>query len=179
MNEIINLFENMFRIAKLQYNIEGLYIKNHEYKNYDLPFPEEIRSQINNVNKEKKTKSDIYTFHGEIKYYILHSSVVNFNIINSFSNLIKSFDFGTMLQQEKILFYNKPTTYLKDIKLTNKKIVDKWIKEVIEHKMVIIFITNDDKDTSRYEDIKEFFKDKNIGTQCISLKIINKMLKDY
>jgi hypothetical protein len=68
---------------------------------------------------------------------------------------------------------------LKDIKLTNKKIVDKWIKEVIEHKMVIIFITNDDKDTSRYEDIKEFFKDKNIGTQCISLKIINKMLKDY
>lgn len=70
---------------------------------------------------------------------------------------------------------------MKDIKLTNKKIVDTWINEIVEEKqkLVLIFITNDNKDTSRYEDIKEFFKNKNIGTQCISLKIVNKLLEDY
>lgn len=177
---IIKLFANMFEFMKLNYEYKGLYVDSHNYESNKLPLPEELR---NTINIEKKTNSniDIYTFDGELKYYILHSSVVDFNIVNEFSNVLKNNNYGINLIQKKILFYNRPTTYLKDIKLTNKKIVDNWINEIVEEKqkLVLIFITNDNKDTSRYEDIKEFFKNKNIGTQCISLKIVNKLVEDY
>lgn len=180
MDEIINILSNMLNFMKMEYEYSGLYLFNHNYKPHKLILPEEIRNNMYILKKNNPNK-DIYTFEGILKYYILHSSVIDFNIINSFSSLIKKNNYGIKLIQEKILYYNKGTTYLKDIKSTNKKVVDKWINEVIEKKenIVLIFITNNEKDTSKYEDIKEYFKDKNIGTQCISLKIINKLLDDY
>lgn len=162
--DTIKIIKDMLNENNINFEINGLYLNTHKY---------------NQIHKFQHTNNyNTYTFKGIVKYYIIHSSVIDWNIINNFSDLLKlNNNKEFIMKQEKILsFNNKPTTYLKDIKNINKNTLNNWKNK--NEKFIVIIITNNDKDTNSYDEIKTFFGSKNIGTQCISLKLIEKILND-